>query len=412
MSTRIRHRLLAVSTTLTLGLTVLAFTGCNGPTKAGVEAREQARARLDAVNARISFDQAKQAFDVGDLEKAQREVTLAVRRFPEEPEFHLLLGRIHLESHRLEEAIRAFETAIEKDAEFAEAHYFTGIVHQRWSDYDASYESYAKAAEYDMTNVQYLMAAAESKIALGEFAEAHELIEPKLAYFEHNAALRHLLGQIALLEDDTETAARLFSEARVLNPDDELLLEELAWTQFAAGEFRQCLESVKQLQHRSVVKRADLMHLEARCLVFLERSLEARNLFIELSQLTPNDPEIWIEFGALSWELGDQRRVAQCSARATALAPKRFEGYILKALYEQHAGNSPKSLELLRTAVGLAGDSALPLLMYGRSLEQAGKFREALLAYGQALQQDPGNADAQALYERLNHQALSAVPVE
>lgn len=407
-----RNRIPFLTASLAVGLSVMLLSGCNGPTKAGKEARSAARERLDAINARLSFDQASQAFSVGDLEKAEREIAMAIRRYPDEPEFHLLLGRIHLESHRLETAIQAFETAIEKDAEFADAHYFAGIVHQRWSKYEEAYESYTKAAEYDPTNVQYLLAAAESKIALGEYDSAEAMIVEKLDYFEHNAALRHLLGQIALLKDDTSGAARLLGEARLLNPENESLLEELAWTQFAAGDFRGCLESVKQLQHKSVVKRADLLHMEARCLVFLERGLEARNLFNELTRLAPNDPEIWIEFGALAWELGDQRRVAQCSARAIALAPNRFEGYILKSLYEQHAGRTGESLSLLKTAVELADDSTLPLLMYGRSLEQAGESREALVAYSRVLQQDPANADALMLYERLNQQMLSSVPVD
>ena len=50
---------------------------------------------------------------------------------------------------------------------------------------------------------------------------------------------RHLLGQIAMLESDPATAADCFAQARLLNPDDLLLLEELAWAQFAAGSFSQ-----------------------------------------------------------------------------------------------------------------------------------------------------------------------------
>ena len=57
--------------------------GCNGPTKKGLEARAKARARLDRVNAELSHDQAKQAFEAGQFEKASHELGIAIGLNPE-----------------------------------------------------------------------------------------------------------------------------------------------------------------------------------------------------------------------------------------------------------------------------------------------------------------------------------------
>ena len=77
----------------------------------------------------------------------------------------------------------------------------------------------------------------------------------------------------------------------------------------------------------------------------MERNAEARNIYLRLSQLRPNDVDIWIEFGTIAWELGDFRRVAECSSRITALGPDRFEGYMLRAINERHKGNMPEAIQ-------------------------------------------------------------------
>ena len=110
---------------------------------------------------------------------------------------------------------------MDKDEQCAEAHYFAGIVFQRWSDDEQAYEHYMQAFEQESDNVQYLLASAESLVALGEFGAARELVEPKLSYFEYNSALQHLLGQIALLEGDVQEAATRYAEARMLDPENE-----------------------------------------------------------------------------------------------------------------------------------------------------------------------------------------------
>ena len=89
-----------------------------------------------------------------------------------------------------------------------------------------------------------MLAKAEALIALGELDEARTLLNEKLTYFEYNAAMRHLLGQISLLEGDARSAAKLYGEAWILEPENTLLLEELAWVQYDADLFAECADSV------------------------------------------------------------------------------------------------------------------------------------------------------------------------
>ena len=382
-------------------VTAVYLVGCSG---GGYheEMRSSARERLSIFNAQLAYDQATQAFNTGRFDQAMRQIVAAIQQYPDNPAYHLLQGRILLETHRLERSVHAFEKAIELAPAFAAAHYYAGIVHQRWSDDARAYAYYHQAHELESSSVQYLLAAAEALISLQQYDNALVLVESKLDYFEHNAAMRQLLGQIAMLKGDALRAAKLFGEARLLNPDDEMLLDELAHAQYAARLYGQCYESVKRLQNVSKEKNPALMLLEARCLGAMQRSTEARNLFLKMTRIHPSDPEVWIGLGSLAWEQGDFRRTALCSARIIALAPRRYEGYMLKGIYEQHKGNLEQATGLLRQAAGLAPSAALPHLVLGRTLEEAGDIEGALRAYTEALRAEPENADAQALFQGLS----------
>ncbi len=398
-----RLRVIAIG----LAVIVAMASGCGGPTKAGQEARADATERMELVHAQMAYDQAKQTFATGQLEKALKLLNSAIARVETQPDYHLLRGRILFEQGNLEGATNSLDRAIELNPTLAEAYYFKGIAFERWSDPELASEAYLKAWEIDNTQVQYLLASAEMLITMGRFAEAKALIEPRVSYFEHNAALRQLLGQIALLEGDAAKAARLLSEARLLNPEDNTLLEELARAQFAAGQFAQAHYSITQLQGLVGGERPDFMQLEARCLVMLDRTSEARNIYLRLSQLTPADPAVWIELGNVAFEVGDFRRVASCSTHIIALAPDRFDGYLLRGLYEQHSGNNDAAIAQFRKAAELAPEVAWPHLLLGIALEEQGNREAAIVAYGAAIRAEPANREALRRLERMDSEVLT-----
>ena len=411
---------------------VASLSGC-APTKEGIKNRQAANDRMNVVSAQISYDQAKQLFATGQLDKALREIDKAIERFSTMGEYDLLRGRILLEQARLEQSLQSFTAALAKNPTLADAQYYAGVIYQRWSDDEQAYTCYSEAFRLAPDKVHYLLAAAESLVALGEFDEAQQLIEPKLAYFEHNAALRQLQAQIAMLKGDARHAADLYGEARLLNPDDLSLMEEAVWAQYAAAMYSQCYESAKALQEKlqhppvsseqygdqgysASADRSDLTHLEARCLAMMGRGVEARELYLKLTQ-TPNgnttEPALWSELGTLCWELGDFRSLAQASSQLIAMAPERYEGYLFRAVNERHKGNIDEALRLFREACDRANGVALPFMMLGKALEQTGDVDGARLAYNQALQADPSSTEARTVLRRLDEgQVITEAPTD
>ena len=401
-----------MSTRTTLLVTLLAagaLAGC-GPSRAGLEARSQARERLSIVNAELSRDQAVQALEAGQFEKAAKEVRRAIAMHPRWAKYRVINGRIFLETHRLEKALGSFEKALQLKPEYPEAHYYCGIVYQRWSDDLRAHDHYRSAFEQEPDQVAYLLASAESLVAIDQLDQATHLLTSKLAYFEHNAAMHHLLGQIALLQDDPTLAVEMYEEAWRLRPEDDGMLSELAHTQYQAKKFAGCLRSVWQLKDRPGGDSAELKRLHARCLASLERQGEARNIFVELTRIDPTDTGLWIELGTVAWEIGDFHRMALCGVRATALAPDRFEGYLLKGINERHHGNLKDAIMFLRQAADRAVATPLPHLLLGRVLAENGDRQSALDAYAAALRIDPDDESAKLLWSDSQEQFLLAQP--
>lgn len=373
----------------------LVMTGC-GPTATGKKVRAEAQARLDSFGASFTYEQARQQFEAGQFDRAIVDADRAIAQAPERPEFHVLRGRILLEQQRLEAAMQSFQAAIEADATHAESHYYAGIVQQRWMRDEEALEYYRAAFDAERDNVHYLLACAETLINMGRAQEAMALVEGKLAYFEYDPGLKQLLGQIAMIKGDPVAASRLYEEARLLSPEDHTLLEELVWVQFDAGRYGDCLASTRRLlEHYG--DRNDLVHLEARCLAMLGRSADAHRLYQTLVRQHEQDVEIWIEFGAVAWELGDERRLAQCGARAISLAPDRFEGFLYRGLVERAAGRLEDAAANFAEAARRADGQVIPTLLLGRTLEAAGRPDAALHAYRQVLKMDPSSDEARQL---------------
>ncbi len=399
---------MSTRTTLIVALLAAGVLGGCGPSRAGLEARARARERLNLVNAELGRDQAVQALEAGQFEKAAKEIRHSIAIHPTWAEYRLIAGRIFLETHRLEKALRLFEKALELKPEYAEAHYFCGIVYQRWSDDLRAHEHYRSAYEQEPDQVAYLLASAESLVAIDQLDQANHLISTKLAYFEHNSALHHLRAQIAMLQDKPKLAAEMYAHAWRLSPEDDAMLGELARAQYQAKMFGACLRSVRQLEDRPGGDTAEVKRLHARCLVVLGRQAEARTMLIELTRIDPTDTGLWVELGTVAWEIGDFHRMALCGARAAALAPDRFEGYLLKGINERHHGNLNDAIMFLRQAADRAGTTSLPHLLLGRVLEEHGDRRSAAEAYAVALRIDPDNEHARLLWNNSQEHFLLA----
>lgn len=336
---------------LSIALSTMVLAGCNAVPKSGIEARTRAHERMNQVTAAMSRTQALNAFETGQLDKARQLVTAGIERHTEDPQSWALLGRILMEQLRLDEAVRALNQAVELDSRHAESHYFLGVIHERWSKDSEAAGYYTAAHRADPAKPQYLMAAAESTLAMGDVPAARALIEERLARFEHHAAMQHLLAHIALLENDADTAAERCEEARLLAPEDESIARDLCRMRFRAGDWPGCINAVEDWHARFKTADAALDQLRARSLVLVRRHNEARSVYQTLCEADPESDALWRERGLLAWEQGDWDSVQACGVAIENLRPGTYEATLFQALYARSEGDLALARKLLESLV-------------------------------------------------------------
>ncbi len=224
---------------LRLGLVVAALvavtiTGC-----AKQKNRDKwvgdANSRWQTLRSTALLEMARDQFDAGALDQAEKTVTDAAAIDASNPQLHLMAGRISLERGQLERAYRLFEISAELDNQEPETFYYQGVVLQRWHQYDAALTAYQASYDLDKDNPARMLAVAETLVALDRPREAITLLEDKKYYFDQNAGLRTMLGHLYRMQKEPRLSVENFRQATMLSPENMRLQEELALAQISAG---------------------------------------------------------------------------------------------------------------------------------------------------------------------------------
>lgn len=378
--------------------------------------KEEAQLRMSSLKAATSWDMAHQQFEAGDLKKALKNVEDSIELDPKVAKSHVLRGRILIEMDRLEEALKSLDKAIEVDPKNADAEYYEGIVYERFVQYDEAMSHYEKAADLDDSNPQYRLAAAEMLIQMDRIDDAEKMLKAGLSTFEHNAGFRQTLGHIAMIRGETDKAVQLFGEACLLAPADQGLMEDLARAQVKAKKYADAEYTLRRLMDLDSNKdRRDLKYLRARCLMETDRPVEARSILLDLTGDAHGSKDVgaWIDLGQVSLLLNEDYRLRQCAQRVMALAPHRSEGYMMLAMWQHRIGKTDDAIRTLSKAMSVSDDPASLAVMEGALYHGLGRESEARAAARLALRQDPTDARAQELLERVDHSSarVADVPV-
>lgn len=386
----------------------LAVGGCGMSGQGGytTEHVSAAKEKMNIMKSATEWEMAHQAFLAGELDKALKGVERSLAINNNVPKSHVLKGRILMERGELEGAIDEFNTAAALDPTVVDAPYYLGIAYERINRREESLAQYKKASELEPSNAQYAIAASEILIDLGRMDEAESFLTAQGGSFENNAGVRQTLGHIAMIRNDHSKAVALFNEARLLAPDDHAILEDLVRAQIAASQFGDAESNLsKLLQSPDAKGRRDLQHLRARCLVEVDRKLDAREALLALTQGQDGtaDVEAWVQLGNLSYVLKDSVRARQCAARVIALAPERFDGYLLRGLQQRRDAKFNDALASIERAIRL-GATSDAMILKGLVLKDLNRIDEARATFAQALKSNPNDPAAAAMLTRVDEQ--------
>lgn len=385
----------STATVITVTALALAFTtGCVGPKEGTTAKINEAQSKLATVKSGVEWQQAQQQFLAGDLDKALSSVNKSLKVNPKVPKSYVLKGRIILEKGDGPAAVECFNQALALDPENCDANYYLGIVAERNREHAEALAHYRKSMELDASNPQYVIAAAEMLVQLDQRNEAIQLLLGCSSDISNSAGIRQTLGQIEALQGHYAKAAEYFGEARLIAPNDTQIVEQLVKAQVAAGQYADAEFYLSQLfKNDKIAARRDLQVLRARCLVHLDRLVDARTLLLKIteSEAGQADVQTWIMLGEVCAKLNDNGRLRTISQRLISATPDRWEGYALKGLWLQRTGRRDDAALAFKAAVDRCEGDATPVVLYGALLSEMGKTAEARKCAQQAMAMQPSN---------------------
>lgn len=389
---------------------IATSTGCGGKGQYTKEHTSLAKEKMNVIKSATEWEMGRQAFFAGDLDKALKKVDISISINSGVTKTHVLRGRIMLEKGEIGQAVRSFETALAIAPDDVDANYYMGIAQERLTKLDKAFEFYDHAARMDEYNDQYAVAAAEMLIDQGEYDRAETYLHDSPT-FDHSAGVHQTLGHIARLRGEVPRAVTEFRSAQLLAPDDIGILEDLTRAQFNSGAYGDAAYGFSTLlADKECADRRDLKHMYADCLVKLNRPIEARKLYKELTADAQGASSLdaWIGLGNISYTVGDFTTVRQAATRIVALAPNQKDGYVLWALLHRHNGNIEASISSLRDAVARDGRDPMLHTMIALAYLELKKPNEARGAVAQALVVDPNNRAAMTVMGMID-QSVAAV---
>jgi len=313
-------------------------------------------ASLDPKSTFIHETLASLAIRLGDMGRALTEAETVERLEPNESGSYVLLGRVRLARAEPEEALAAFNKALELNPANDEALLYAAHLHTARHPREAI-ALYRRFLENNPSSLEAQTRVAELQQRLGEWASAEATWRELLAKEPENLPARLALAQMYEVRKDTAAAIKELEAAREIDPQDLSILSRLGEMYFRYTEAE-----------------------------------KAEALFTQAHTLAPDDPTTRFWLALLAEERKDWTEAAK-HMEAVRRASKEPGVMIRLAFYEGQLGRPEKAVEVLKDLQ--KSDPANPdfMLYLATGYEDLARPRDAVLWLEKILKGHPNRAD-------------------
>lgn len=382
-------------------ITTAALVGCSSesakPPKAAVV--KQWNDARSGVLMSLAHDQ----YDNGAFEKSRQTLDEAIKLSPDCEPAHVLSAKLFIEAGQLEPAERELAVARQLDPTDAKADYLSGVIYQRWQQPERALEFYQHACDKSPAELAYVMAKAETLVAMGRRADALAMLQERVAYFEHSGAIRDEVGLLLIQEKRFDEAVQMLRRASILAADDQGIREHLAMALFDAKQYQDAAEILSTLlQEEKNAQRADLLAMLGESELQLGRVGEAVANLTQAAALLPASAGIWLSLAKADVQLGALRAADIALAHSLAQDSNNGESWLLLGYLRLRQARNADALDAFCKASQRDPDDTVSLCMVGVALEKLGRSGEAVACFKKALRLDPRDEMAAQLMARLD----------
>ncbi len=230
---------------------------------------------------------------------------------------------------------------------------------------------YKKASRIQKTYLEPQVAIAKLHMREGRIKKAVQQINQAKKTVPDAPGLHQVMGEILLVQNNTEAAKAQFEKALAIDPQMPAALFSLAQVYRDLGD--------------------------------LSKSLE---IFIQLQQIAPHTPQLNLQYGYTLYKNQDYQKALEIYEKSLPKDPKNPDLYVKSALAADALKDTKKAIHYLQTATGLNQNNPDAYFHLGRIYERQGRPEEALELLRRAVELDPKNP------ETYYHMGLSYLGME
>jgi tetratricopeptide (TPR) repeat protein len=372
-------------------------------------AREAAAKQWNDARSNVLSGLAADQYANGNFDKSRSTINQAIRLAPDNAAARVLSAKLYIEAGQLEAAEKELTLARRDDPANAEAEYLSGVVYQRWQQPQRALEFYQHACDKSPADLAYVMADAEMLVAMGRRDEALALLQAKVAYFEHSGAIRDEVGLLLVQQGRYPQAVEMFRRAGILATDDLTIKEHLAMALFYAKQYSESAGILSQLlADAKFEKRCDLLEGLGECQLQTGHAGDAVHSFQRASDIAPDSKGVWLGLARAQLQLDQPRRAELALHRCLAIDDADSQAHLLLGYVQLGQDRLSEAYASFARASQLDPTDTVSLCMVGLTLDRLGRGSQAAACYQRALKINPGDEMAGQLLARLDGQEPDA----
>ncbi len=384
--------------TITAMILVLAVcAGCESHSKS----KKMAQEKWDKASAGIKLNLARQKYEENCFDEAEKILSECVAADPNNAQAHLLYGKLLLAKDKQADAERELRLAVGIDGELGEGWYWLGLAAQKSGRSQQTLVYYDKALALNPTDIDYILAVAETYAEQEKFEEAIKLLEEKIAAMPREISLKTAAADLMWRLGKNERAIELYKEAMLMKDDDSNIAEALGFCYVFSSRWSEGAEIFNKLTERcSTLGEADgqneqkknlYLQMAALCSMNCAQYDRAVNYYNELSVKERDNAEIWVKMGQASLGAGAAERALMCGERALDLQPGDADATALIGCVQYSMGDFAAAIRSFEKITSDGKNGGLSWLMKARCYERLGLNNEAGQAYKKAFEIEPGS---------------------
>jgi len=305
------------------------------------------------------------ASQLGNHPAAVELIGNAIKRQPDNPQFHFNLGISQEELGRLQEAADSFALATLLDRGNADAYLNRGNCLHRLGEVQGAVEAFRRAI---LARPTYAAAHSNLGNALQDLARWNESelshrraveLDPEVALFHFN------LGNLLKAIHQYHPALDSYSNALRLQPDHAGALGNQGGVLMELGRFEEALTSFKrlaELQPGEAMAHSNL----GNALIAQKRFEEAIKCFEYAIERAPADPQIYMNWANALVGIGNIKEAVACLTKAISIDPEYAEAFSNMGSTLKIIGQFSKAIEYFERAIHL--EPALAEAHWNKSL--------------------------------------------